>query len=71
MTNGRSLVEREQQLLESFARRRPLALTPQQLLEKWLGITRNQVHGAAVRASCRHQRPEISQAHRKMVLPGY
>jgi hypothetical protein len=29
------------------------------------------VHGAAVRASYRHQRPEISQAHQKMVLPGY
>jgi hypothetical protein len=43
MTNGRSFGKREQQLLESFARRRPLALTPQQLLEKWPGITRNQI----------------------------
>ena len=43
MTTGRSFGEREQQLLESFARCRPLALTPQQLLEKWPGITRNQI----------------------------
>ncbi len=43
MTNRRFFGEREQRLLESFAGRRPLALTPQQLVEKWPGITRNQI----------------------------
>ncbi|MBD1806178.1 helix-turn-helix domain-containing protein [Microcoleus sp. FACHB-SPT15] len=43
MRNGRSFGEWEQQLLERFANRRPLALTPQQLAEKWPGISRNQI----------------------------
>jgi hypothetical protein len=43
MTNGHSFGEREQQLLERFAHRRLLALTPQQLTEKWSGMTRNQI----------------------------
>lgn len=43
MMNGRSFGEREQNLLQRFAYRRQLALTPQQLVEKWPGITRNQI----------------------------
>jgi hypothetical protein len=43
MMNGHSFGEHEQQLLERFAYRRPLALTPQQLAEKWSGMTRNQI----------------------------
>lgn len=43
MMNGHSFGEREQQLLERFAYRRPLELTPQQLVEKWSGISRNQI----------------------------
>jgi hypothetical protein len=43
MTNGRSYGEREQRLLERFAQRRPLALTAKQLVEKYPGITRNQI----------------------------
>ncbi len=43
MTNGRSFGEHERQLLQRFAYRRPLALTPQQLLEKWPEITRSQI----------------------------
>ena len=41
--NGNSFGEREQQLLERFASRQPLTLTPQQLTEKWTGITRNEI----------------------------
>jgi hypothetical protein len=43
MMNGHSFGEREQQLLQRFAYRRPLQLTPQQLVEKWSGISRNQI----------------------------
>ena len=43
MMNGRSFGEREQHLLQRFAYRHQLALTPQQLVEKWPGITRNQI----------------------------
>ncbi len=43
MTNGRSFGEREQRLLQRFAYRRQLALTPQQLMERWPGITRYQI----------------------------
>ncbi len=41
--NGYSFGEREQQLLQRFAYRQPLTLTPQQLTEKWTGITRNEI----------------------------
>jgi hypothetical protein len=41
--NEYSFGEREQQLLQRFAYRQPLTLTPQQLAEKWSGITRNQI----------------------------
>ena len=41
--NGNFFGEREQQLLERFADRQPLTLTPQQLTEKWTGITRNEI----------------------------
>ena len=43
MNNGRSFGEREQRLLERFAQRHRLALTPQQLVAKYPGITRNQI----------------------------
>ncbi len=42
MTNRRFFGEREQQLFERFAYCQ-LALTPQQLIERWPGITRNQI----------------------------
>jgi len=41
--NGYSFGEREEQLLQRFADRQPLTLTPQQLAEKWSGITRNEI----------------------------
>ncbi|MBD1808866.1 helix-turn-helix domain-containing protein [Microcoleus sp. FACHB-SPT15] len=41
--NGYSFGEEEQKLLQRFACRQPLTLTPQQLAEKWSGITRNEV----------------------------
>jgi hypothetical protein len=41
--NGNYFGEREQQRLERFAYRQPLTLTPQQLAEKWSGITRNEI----------------------------
>jgi hypothetical protein len=43
MTNGRSFGAHEQELLQRFAERRPLALTPQQLAQKWTGISRNEI----------------------------
>jgi hypothetical protein len=43
MKNGRSFGEREEELLERFAHRCPLALTPQQLIDKWSGIDRKQI----------------------------
>ena len=42
MTNRRFFGEREQQLFERFAYCQ-LTLTPQQLIERWPGITRNQI----------------------------
>jgi hypothetical protein len=43
MKNGRSFGEREEELLERFAHRCPLALTPQQLIDKWSGIDRKKI----------------------------
>lgn len=43
MNNGHSFGEREQQLLQQFAYRQPIALTAQQLIEKYPEITRNQI----------------------------
>jgi hypothetical protein len=43
MKNGRYFGEREQRLLQRFAYRRQLALTPEQLMERWPGMTRNQL----------------------------
>lgn len=42
MSDKRFFGEREQRLLERFAYSQ-LALTPQQLSERWPGITRNQI----------------------------
>ena len=41
--NGHSFGERERKLLERFAYRQPLALTPQELTKKWPGINHNQI----------------------------
>jgi hypothetical protein len=43
MRNEYSFGEDERQLLQRFAYRRPLAITPQQLAQKWSGITRNEI----------------------------
>jgi hypothetical protein len=43
MINGHPFGEREQQLIERFAHRCPLALTPQQLATKWSGISCNKI----------------------------
>jgi len=43
MSNRRSFGEYEQQLLERFAYRRPLELTPQELTKKWSGINHNHI----------------------------
>ncbi len=43
MTNGRSFGAHEQELLQRFADRQPIALTPQQLAQKWTGISRNEI----------------------------
>jgi hypothetical protein len=43
MRNEYSFGEDERQLLQRFAYRRPLAITPQQLAQKWTGISRNEI----------------------------